>query len=85
MGRSFFNFRDGAGTGRIAIDPESSVLPDAAAPRAYALQAAQDLVRRGRSDAERDWFACAFEIVDAAGEPVLTVPFSETVPDAADA
>ena len=83
MGRYFFNLHYGAGTGRIAIDKEGSVLPDAAAARAYALQAARDLVRCGRSDAERDWFACAFEIVDAAGEPVLPVPFSETVPDAA--
>ncbi|MBP1181374.1 DUF6894 family protein [Methylobacterium sp. PvR107] len=84
MGRYFFNLRYGTDPGRIAIDPEGSVLPDAAAARAYALQAARDLIRRGRSDAVRDWFACAFDIVDAAGRPVLTVPFSETIPDAAE-
>jgi hypothetical protein len=81
MGRYFFNLRYGNRPDAVAVDQEGSDLTDAAAARAYALDAARDLIRRTRSDQVRDWFACAFEIVDEAGRPVLTVPFSDTVPD----
>lgn len=81
MGRYFFNLRYGAGPDKLAVDQEGNELTDVAAARAYALEAAADLIGRTRSHGVRDWFTCTFEIVDEAGEPVLIVPFSETVPN----
>lgn len=81
MARYFFNLRYGAGPDKLAVDQEGNELTDTAAAWAYALEAAADLIGRTHSHGVRDWFACAFEIVDEAGEPVLTVPFSDTVPN----
>lgn len=81
MSRYFFNLRYGRAPDQIAIDQEGSELTDRAAARAYALEAAADLIGRTRSHSVRDWFVCAFEIVDSAGLAVATVPFSDTVPE----
>ncbi|MHB2210699.1 DUF6894 family protein [Methylobacterium sp. CM6257] len=82
MPRYFFNLR--YGRDKLAIDPEGDELPDTEAARIHALAAARDLITHTRSYSVRDWFACAFEIADEAEHPVLTVPFSDTVPDMED-
>jgi hypothetical protein len=82
MPRYFFNLR--YGRDKLAVDPEGDALADVAEARSHALVAARDLIARTRSDMVRDWFACAFEIVDIAGDPVLTVPFAETVSEPID-
>lgn len=51
------------------------------AARDHALYVARDIIARTRTDIVRDWFVCSFEITDEDGQPVLTVAFSETVPD----
>lgn len=82
MPRYFLNLR--YGRGKLAVDPEGDELPDLGAARERALDAARDLMARTRTNIVRDWFTCAFEIMDEAGQLVLTVPFSDTVPDADD-
>ncbi|MCJ2016890.1 hypothetical protein MKK84_05515 [Methylobacterium sp. E-065] len=82
MPRYFLNLR--YGRDKLAIDPEGEELPDLDAARSRALEAARDLIARTRSYSVRDWFTCTFEIVDTAGHSVLTVPFSDTVPDVED-
>lgn len=80
MPRYFFNLR--YGRDKLATDPEGDELSDVEAARARALEAARDLITRTTSYSVRDWFTCAFEIVDEAGQPVLTLPFSDSVPEA---
>jgi len=65
----------------LAIDEEGDELPDLNAAREYALDVAKDMIARHRTDMIRDWFDCSFEITDEAGRHVLTVPFSDTVPE----
>lgn len=77
MPRYFFHLR--YGPDKLAQDPEGEILPDPEAARAQALAVARDLIAHTRSDSVPDWFACAFEIVDEAGEPVLTLPFGASV------
>jgi hypothetical protein len=79
MPRYFFNLR--YGRDKLAVDPEGDELPDTDAARAHALEVARDLIARTTSYSVRDWFTCTFEIVDETGQPVLTVPFSDTVPE----
>ncbi len=79
MPRYFFHLR--YGPDKLALDPEGEILPDGEAARAHALAAARDLIAHTRTDSVRDWFVCAFEIVDEANAPVLTVPFAATVTD----
>ena len=60
----------------LVVDPEGAVYPNLAAARSEAIESARELmadrVRRGkRPDGDQ------FEIVDAAGMTVLTVPFQE--------
>ena len=81
MPRFFFCLRYGPEPDKLAVDFEGDDLPDVAAAREHALGLARDLVARTRSYAVRDWFTCSFEITDDAGRSVLTVPFSDTVPD----
>lgn len=81
MARYFFNLRYRPGPEGLAIDPEGDELPDLDAARDHALREAHDLITRGRSHLVRDWTACAFEIEDADAQRVLTVPFSDAVPD----
>jgi hypothetical protein len=42
------------------------------------------MVARERLTMIRDWMVCTFEISDEAGQRVLTVPFSDIVPEAED-
>ncbi|MGH1588989.1 DUF6894 family protein [Methylobacterium phyllosphaerae] len=82
MPRYFLNLR--YGRDKLAIDPEGDELPDAAAARTRAVEAARDLIARTTSHSVRDWFTCAFEIVDEQGQSVLTVPFSDTISETDD-
>ena len=81
MPRYFFNLRYGPGAGKLAVDPEGNDLPDAQAAHRHALQEARGLIAGPPSFVVRDWFACAFEIEDDDGQAILTVPFSELVPE----
>ena len=81
MTRYFFNLRYGLGPDKLAIDPEGDELADVEAARQHALQEARGLIAGPRSFAVRDWFVCSFEIEDENARHVLTVPFSEVVPD----
>ena len=51
------------------------------AAREHALTVARDLIARGRNESIRDWMVCSFEITDEQGQPVIKVPFSDTVPE----
>ncbi|KMO14606.1 DUF6894 family protein [Methylobacterium platani] len=79
MSLYFFNLRHGPGADGLAVDTEGDELAGPAEARARALAAAHDLIARTRLHSVRDWFTCAFEVTDAAGRPVMTVPFSDTV------
>lgn len=80
MARYFFNIRYRPGADGLAVDPEGEELPDVNAARERALFQARAMIARERLTFIRDWMVCAFEIMDEAGQPVLTVPFSDTVP-----
>ncbi|RYF30720.1 MAG: hypothetical protein EOO23_04500 [Comamonadaceae bacterium] len=60
-------------------DDEGDELENVDAARRYALSTARDMIKRTRTQMIRDWFDCSFEVTDAAGELVATVPFAETV------
>jgi hypothetical protein len=81
MPRFFFNIRHRPGPAGLAVDPEGEELADVNAARERALPQARAMIARERHTFIRDWMACSFEIMDEAGEPVLTVPFSDTVPE----
>ena len=81
MPRYFFNLRYGPGADKVALDPEGDHLPDAQAAHRHALREARGLIAGPPSFVVRDWFACAFEIEDDDGRAVITVPFSELVPE----
>ena len=81
MPRYFFNVRHRPGPAGLARDPEGEELADANAGRERALTAARAMIARDQLVTIRDWMDCTFEITDEAGQPVLTVPFSDTVPD----
>lgn len=81
MARYYFNLRYGPSVDKLALDPEGDEIADAGEVRARALRAARDLIDRTRSDVVRNWFDCRFEITDANGRPVLTLPFAEVVSD----
>ena len=81
MARYFFNLRHRSGPAGLAEDPDGDELADVPAAREHALTVARDLIARGRNESIRDWMVCSFEITDEQGQPVLTVPFSDTVPE----
>jgi len=81
MPRYFFNVRYRPGPTGLAVDPEGEELADVNAARETALAQARAMIARERHTFIRDWMDCAFEIVDEQGQPVLTVPFSDTVPE----
>ncbi len=81
MPRYFFNLRYGNGVSKLAVDPEGDELPNLEAARQHALQEARGLIAGPSSFAVRDWFACSFEIEDEDAQRVLTVPFSDLVPE----
>ena len=84
MPRYYFNLRHRDGPAGLAVDHEGEELPDLNAARERALEEARDHIARTRTDAVRDWFVCSFEIEDEDAERVLTVQFSDTVPDVDD-
>lgn len=81
MPRFFFNVRHRPGPEGLAVDPEGEELADVNAARERALSQARVMIARERHTFIRDWMVCAFEIMDEDGQPVLTVPFSDTVPE----
>ncbi|MHC2021374.1 DUF6894 family protein [Methylobacterium sp. CM6247] len=81
MPRYFFNLRYGRRPDMLAVDPEGDELPNLDAVRMHALHCAWDLIARSRTDAVRDWFVCSYEIEDEDCQRVLTIPFSDSVPD----
>lgn len=81
MPRYFFNLRYGPGPDKLAVDPDGNNLADIEAVRQHALQEARGLITGPPSFAVRDWFVCSFEIEDEDFRPVLTVPFSDLVPE----
>ncbi|WP_027172097.1 hypothetical protein [Methylobacterium sp. 10] len=81
MPRYFFNLRYGPHLDKLTVDPEGDELADDEAAREHALQIVRDLVAGPASFAVRDWFACSFEIEDENARRVLTVPFSDIVPE----
>lgn len=81
MPRYYFNLRHRPGPEGLAVDPEGEEWPDLNAAREQALNAARDLIARTQTYVVRDWFTCLFEIEDVDGQRLLTVPFSDTVPD----
>lgn len=84
MPRYFFNVHHRPGPTGLAVDPEGDELPDVNAARAYALAQARIMVARERHTLIHDWMVCSFEITDEKGKPVLTVPFSDIVPEQED-
>ena len=81
MPRYFMNLRHRPGPSGLAVDHEGDELADATMLREHALRVARESIARDRLATVRDWFVCSFEITDEQGEPVLTVPFSDTVPE----
>jgi hypothetical protein len=84
MPRYYLNLRYGQGLDKLAVDPEGDELADDEAARQHALQEARGLIAGPRSFAVRDWFVCSFEIEDENARHVLTVPFSDLVPEEKD-
>ncbi|MHB2208013.1 DUF6894 family protein [Methylobacterium sp. CM6257] len=79
MPRYFFNIRHRPGPAGLAVDPEGDELADVDAAREHALFEARIMIARDRLPLIRDWMDCSFEVMDEADQPVLTVPFSDTV------
>ncbi|QEE37901.1 MULTISPECIES: hypothetical protein [unclassified Methylobacterium] len=75
----FINIRHRPGPTGLAVDPEGAVYADLNAARVDVLAQARAMIARERHTFIQDWMDCSFEIVDAAGQLVLTVPFSDTV------
>jgi hypothetical protein len=84
MPRYFLNIRHRPGPTGLVEDPEGDDLADVTAAHAHALSQARTMIARDRLTFIRDWMACSFEIVDEQGQPVMTVPFSDTVVEAED-
>jgi hypothetical protein len=79
MPRYFFNIRHNRGPAGLAEDLEGDELADVNAAHAHALAEARTMIARDRLTMIRDWMVLSFEIVDEDRQPVLTVPFSDTV------
>jgi hypothetical protein len=84
MPRFFFNLRHRLGPAGLAVDPEGDELANLDEAREHALAEARDMIARTRTDMIRDWMVCSFEIEDEDAELLLTVPFSDTVPELGD-
>ncbi|WP_267427970.1 hypothetical protein [Methylobacterium sp. GC_Met_2] len=81
MPRYYLNVRHRPGPAGLAVDPEGEEFADVSAARESALSQAREMIARERHTFIRDWMDCSFEIMDEAGQPVLTIPFSDTVPE----
>jgi len=77
----FLNVRHRPGPNGLAVDPEGEEFSDLNAAREGALSQARQMIARERHTFIRDWMECSFEIMDGAGQPVLMIPFSDTVPE----
>jgi hypothetical protein len=75
----FFNIRCAHGYDGLAVDPEGKEFPDLSAVHAYALEEAREMMAGPRLSSVPDWFACSFEISDAFGQLLLTVPFADVL------
>ena len=84
MPRYFFNVRHRPGPAGLAEDPEGDELANVNAVREHALSVAEKMIARDRLTLIRDCMVCSFEIMDEEGRHVLTVPFSDTVPELED-
>lgn len=84
MPRYFFNIRYRPGPAGLAVDQEGDELADVNAAREHALSQARIMIARERLTLIHDWMVCSFEIVDEAGQPVLTILFSDTVTELKD-
>lgn len=84
MPRYFRNIRHRPGPAGLVMDPEGDDLADVNAAREHALAAARKMIAHDRLTMIRDWMVCSFEITDEDGQPVLTVPFGDTVPEVED-
>ena len=80
MPRYFMNLRYSPGPSGLSIDEEGDELADEAMVREHALRVARESIAHDRLEMIPDWFICSFEITDEAGQHVMTVPFSDTVP-----
>ena len=81
MPRYFMNLRHRPGSAGLAVDYEGDELADATMVREHALRVARETIAHDRLTLIRDWMVCSFEITDEQGEHVLTLPFSDTVPE----
>jgi hypothetical protein len=76
MPRYFLNVRYRDGAEHLAVDEEGDELSDAGALREHVMETARDMLHqmpiRGIN-----WHECIFEVMDEAGQPVMTVPFTE--------
>jgi hypothetical protein len=77
----FFNLRHRPGPAGLVVDPDGDELANLGEAREHAVAEARDMIARTRTDMIRDWFVCSFEIEDEDAQLLLTVPFSDTVPD----
>jgi hypothetical protein len=75
MPRYYFNVRD---HGAIVEDTEGEELADEGVVRQLALLNARDILRV-HPISVRDWLGLSYEILDEAGQHVVSVPFSEAV------
>ena len=81
MPRYFFNVRHRPGPAGLAVDEEGDDLADLNAAREHALRVTRESIARDRLALIPNWLVCSFEITDEKGQHVLTVPFSDTVPE----
>lgn len=75
MPRYFFHLR---GPTTQVSDPDGVDFDDADAAWEAARRMAQSLMRT-EGDGQTAWLACRFEVLDAAGEVVFELPFSEVL------
>ena len=76
MPRYFLHLRYRDGSEGLAVDEEGDEVPEPSVLRAHVEATARDLIRKARLDAIGNWHDCTFEVTDATGQLVLTVPFS---------
>ena len=81
MPRYFMNLRHRPGPNGLSVDEEGDELANVNAVREHALSVAQKMIARDRLTMIPDWMVCSFEITDEEGRHVLTLPFSDTVPE----
>jgi len=74
--RYFLHLRYRDGPDGFAVDEEGDEVPQPSLLRGHVEATARDLMRKARLDAIGNWHACTFEVTDATGQLVLTVPFA---------